>query len=269
MFEERIFETRAQGHLLRTMSIRPCGGQPDDAPTLVFLHEGLGSIEQWRDFPRAMTRETGLASLVYDRYGFGGSEPLQKVRDGLHLQREDISCLSALLDACGVRTPILIGHSDGGTIALLYAARFPERPQGVIVEATHVFVEEATRAGIRDALKAYETGGLRERLARYHGDKTDTMFHRWHDDWLAPEFQEWSIEAGLSSIRCPVLVIQGEDDEYGTVAQVESIRNRVSGRVESIMIQACGHNPHHQARERVLREMARFISGLQRSTQLK
>ena len=133
----------------------------------------------------------------------------------------------------------------------------------------HVFVEEATRAGIREALKAYETDGLREKLARYHGDKTAAMFYRWYDDWLAPEFQEWSIEERLSSIRCPVLVIQGEEDEYGTVAQVESIRNRVSGRMESFMIQACGHNPHHQARERVLREMARFISGLQRSTQLK
>jgi pimeloyl-ACP methyl ester carboxylesterase len=265
MFVERIFETRAQGHLLRAKSIKPSGGQPDDAPTLVFLHEGLGSIEQWRDFPQALMRETGLAVLVYDRYGFGGSEPLQKGRDGLHLQREDISCLSALLESCEVRAPILIGHSDGGTIALLYAARFPERPRGVIVEATHVFVEEATRAGIRDALSAYEKGGLREKLVRYHGDKTDAMFSRWCDDWLAPEFQDWSIEASISSIRCPVLVIQGEDDEYGTAAQVESIRNRVSGRVESLMIQACGHNPHHQAREQVLREMARFISGLRRS----
>ena len=133
MFVERLFEIRAQGQLLRTKSIAPTGNQPDDAPTLVFLHEGLGSIEQWRDFPRALVRETGLAALVYDRFGFGGSAPLQKGRDGLYLQREDISCLSAVLDACAVRAPILIGHSDGGTIALLYAARFPERPRGVIV----------------------------------------------------------------------------------------------------------------------------------------
>lgn len=262
MSEERTFEILADGQRLRAMSITPAGGVPADAPTLVFLHEGLGSIEQWRDFPRAVVRETGLAALVYDRHGFGGSEPLRKAKDRLSLQREDLSSLSAVVDACGIRSPILVGHSDGGTIALLYAARFPARPRGVIVEAAHVFVEEATLAGIRDAVRAYETGELRKRLARYHGDNTDAMFCGWKDDWLLPEYRAWDIKASLPSIRCPVLVIQGEDDEYGTVAQVEAIRSGVSGRAESLLIPRCGHNPHHQAMERVLQVMTRFISGL-------
>jgi pimeloyl-ACP methyl ester carboxylesterase len=263
MLEERIFEVETDNHRLRIKSIAPAGGSPADGPTLVLLHEGLGSIGQWRDFPEALVRATGLAALVYDRYGFGGSTPLRKARDGVHLQREDTSCLTAVLESCAVRAPILIGHSDGGTIALLYAARFPAKPRGVIVEAAHVFVEEATRTGIREARRAYESDGLRERLARYHGDKTDEMFGRWYDDWLSPEHQNWNVEASLTAIRCPVLVIQGEDDEYGTRDQVESICSRVSGRAESVVIAGCGHNPHLQARQRVLREMARFIAGLQ------
>lgn len=262
MSEERIFEIEVGGQRLHTKRIMPAGGGAADAPTLVFLHEGLGSIGQWRDFPAALVRATGLVALVYDRYGFGNSSPLLKERDELYLQREDISCLTAVLEHCDIQKPVLIGHSDGGTIALLYAASFPERPLGVIAEAAHVFVEEATQAGIREARQAFETGGLRGKLARYHGDKTDEMFYRWYDEWLLPAYGNWNVEAHLSSIRCPVLVIQGKDDEYGTVSQVESICGRVAGRAESVLIPACGHNPHLQARQIVLREMTRFIAGL-------
>ena len=260
-FEERTFFVRANGHNLRVMSILPSGLQGAGEATLVFLHEGLGSIGQWRDFPRALAEATGLGAVVYDRHGFGGSDPLNR-GDEQALQREDLDGLVRVLDACAVRAPILVGHSDGGTIALLYAAQFPERPRGVITEAAHVFVEEATLAGIRNAVQVFETGELRRKLFRYHGENTDTMFYSWKDDWLLPCYREWNIASSLQSIRCPVLVMQGEDDEYGTVAQVEAVAGGVSGRAERVLIPGCGHNPHHQARERVLSEMKRFIEEL-------
>src|SRR6185369_9697949 len=191
------------------MMMLPDGALPGAVPCLVFLHEGLGSIGQWRDFPRELARETGLCALVFDRPGFGCSDPLPRPRDGRYLQREDLGSLIAVLDACQIAYPILIGHSDGGTLALLYAAAFPERTPGVIVEAAHVFVEELTLAGIRSAEKAYDGGVLRGGLTRYHGEQTDRMFRRWLDDWLSPEFATWNVEERLGAITCPVLVIQG------------------------------------------------------------
>ena len=262
MFDERTFEITAGRHSVRARSISLAPGASNDAPTMVFLHEGLGSIEQWRDFPRAMVRETGLSALVYDRPGFGGSQPLQRPADGACLQREEISDLTAVVDAFGIRAPILVGHSDGATIALLYAARFPERPRAVIAEASHVFVEQATLTGIREAVRLYETGDLRQKLIRYHGDKIDQVFYGWRDDWLLPEFGAWSIEARLSSIACPLLIVQGEDDEYGTLLQVEALEKGVSGKTQSVLIAGCGHTPHLQAKERTLQEMVRFVSGL-------
>lgn len=261
LLEENNFFVPVGGHNLRVMTITPPGRPNGNEATLVFLHEGLGSIGQWRDFPRALAEATGLGAVLFDRCGFGGSDPLNRGNEP-SLQREDLSGLAGVLDACPVRAPILIGHSDGGTIALLYAARFPERPLGVITEAAHVFVEEATLAGIRHAVRAFETGGLRQRLARYHGKNTDAMFHGWRDDWLLPRYSEWNIESSLRSIRCPLLLIQGEDDEYGTAAQLEAIAGGVSGRAEIALIPECGHNPHHQARERVLAGMKQFIDGL-------
>jgi pimeloyl-ACP methyl ester carboxylesterase len=260
--EERTFFVHVGGHNLRVMTLSPPGPPQANEATLVFLHEGLGSIGQWRDFPRLLAETTGLKALVYERYGFGGSDPLQEPRDGRYLEREAHEYLPEVLALCGVTTPILIGHSDGGTIALLYAARFPDLPRGVITEAAHVFIEEVTLTGIREAVKAFETGGLREKLARFHGDGTDTMFHGWSDTWLEPEFREWTLEERLVQIRAPLLVIQGEDDEYGTQAQVEAICSRVSGPAERFMVPECGHIPHYQARAVVLQEMTRFIGKL-------
>lgn len=260
-FEERIFFVQANGRNLRVMTVLQPGGQGAGEATLVFLHEGLGSIGQWRDFPRLLAEATGLGALIYDRQGFGGSDPLDRGNQQ-YLQREDLSSLTAVLDACSVRAPILIGHSDGGTIALLYAARFPDHPRGVITEAAHVFVEEATLAGIRNAVQAFESGELRQKLYRYHAENTDSMFQGFKDDWLLPCYREWNIESCLPSIRCPLLAMQGEDDEYGTVEQLNAISGAVSGRVASVLIPACGHNPHLQAGERVLAEMKQFIDGL-------
>jgi len=259
--EERTFTVQAGGHNLRVMSLSPSATLSADEATLVFLHEGLGSIGQWRDFPRALAEATGLGAVVFDRYGFGGSDLLART-DGTYLQREDLAGLAGVLDACHVRTPILIGHSDGGTIALLYAARYPERIRAVITEAAHVFVEEATLSGIHNAAQAFEAGDLRHRLARYHGENTDAMFRGFTEDWLSPRYRGWNIEACLPAIRCPVLVLQGEDDEYGTIAQVEAIAGGVSGRAQRVLIPGCGHAPHLQARELVLGEMKLFIDGI-------
>lgn len=191
-----------------------------DPPVLVFLHEGLGSIAQWRDFPAALCRATGLAGLVYDRWGFGGSEPLELPRPRDYLEREAERALPRVLEACGVERPILVGHSDGGSIALLYAAAHPARPLACITEAAHVFVEAVTLDGIRAAADAWRTGGLPARLARYHGDKTEAVFRGWTETWLRADFRDWNIEARLPAIACPLLVIQGADDEYGSKAQV-------------------------------------------------
>lgn len=260
-FEERTFLVQAGRHNLRVMTVLPSGEQDAGEATLVFLHEGLGSIGQWRDFPRALAEATGLGAVIYDRQGFGGSDPLDRGNQQ-YLQREDLSSLAAVLDVCSVHAPVLIGHSDGGTIALLYAAQLPERPRGVVTLAAHVFVEEKTLAGIGAAVQAFETGELKQRLSRYHAENTDSMFCGFKDDWLQPRYREWNIEACLQNIRCPLLVIQGEDDEYGTAAQVEAITAGVSGPVGSVLIPGCGHSPHHQARERVIGEMIRFIDGL-------
>lgn len=231
----------------------------DGPPVLVFLHEGLGSIAQWRDFPAALCRAVGLPGLIYDRWGFGGSDPLELPRPRDYLDREAERVLPQVLDACAVNRPVLVGHSDGGSIALLYAAAFPARPLACITEAAHVFVEPATLTGIRAAAAAWRTGDLPARLARYHGDKTEAVFRGWTETWLRADFRDWNIEARLPAITCPLLVIQGQDDEYGSRAQVEAIVGHSGGPAEAVLVPACGHSPHHQQPAAVLAAMARFI----------
>ncbi len=231
----------------------------DDPPVLVFLHEGLGSIAQWRDFPAALCRAVGLPGLIYDRWGFGGSDPLELPRPRDYLEREAEVALPQVLEACGVKRPILVGHSDGGSIALLYAAAFPARPLASITEAAHVFVEAVTLDGIRAAVEAWRTGDLPARLARYHGDKTEAVFRGWTETWLRPDFRDWNIEARLPAIACPLLVIQGADDEYGGPAQVEAIVRQSGGPAEALLVPDCGHTPHHQQPAAILAAMTRFI----------
>jgi pimeloyl-ACP methyl ester carboxylesterase len=230
-----------------------------DRPTLVFLHEGLGCIELWRDFPETLCEATGCPGLVYDRKGYGGSEKFKGPWPPDYLQKESLTYLPELLNACHVDRTILIGHSDGGTIALIAAAIHGNLVCAVITEAAHIFVEEKTITGIRKAVEAFETTPLKEKLNRYHKENTETIFYRWSDRWLSSEFLKWNIERYLPNIICPILVLQGRDDEYGTPAQIQGIANQVSGPVSSKLIPDCGHVPHHQAKNVVLCEMTQFI----------
>lgn len=230
------------------------------ASTLVFLHEGLGSIAQWRDFPESLCLQTGLPGVVYERRGHGRSDPLRKSRTPSYLHEEALEVLPRLMSELHILRPILIGHSDGGSIALIYASAFPERAKAVITEAAHVFVEEVTIEGIRKAVAVYEKTNLREQLEKYHGEKTDAMFRAWSETWLSEEFRNWNIEEYLTGIKCPVLAIQGADDEYGSPAQVESIVKRVSGKAESLLIAGCGHIPHQQASKTVVEAIINFIN---------
>ena len=252
------FDLQAAGHRLHAERLLP--PQASAGPTLVFLHEGLGSIGQWRDFPAQLCALTGLPGLVYERWGFGRSDPLTGPRPKDYLLREARDSLPEVLAAAGIADPpILFGHSDGGSIALLFAAAFPGRTRAIVSEAGHVFVEAVCLTGIRAAGVAYERGDLRKGLHRYHGANTDALFRGWHDTWLRADYRDWNIEAELRRIVCPTLIVQGADDEYATRAQVDAIAAGVSGPKEILWLADCAHAPHHQARETVLANAARFI----------
>ena len=229
-------------------------------PNLVFLHEGLGCIELWRDFPEKLCLSTGCSGLVYDRKGYGESEPFEDTWPSDYLHKEALIYLPALLKTVGVTDIVLIGHSDGGTIALMAASFYNNRIRGIITEAAHIFVEDITLSGIRRAVIDFETTVLKEKLSHYHKKNTEAIFYRWANRWLSSEFKSWNIEEYLIKITCPVLAIQGEDDEYGTPAQIEGIANLVSGPADVVLIPKCGHVPHFQAPKRVLGEMKQFIS---------
>lgn len=255
----KSFQFIAAGHRLHAERIEPGSvTRGTEGTTLVFLHEGLGSVGQWRDFPSLLSEKTGLPALVYDRWGYGNSEPFTLPRPAGYLHDEAIASLPAVLEACGIASSILVGHSDGGSIALIHAATRPEAVRAVITEAAHVFVEDVTLEGIREAVKVYASTDLGRRLARYHGDKTDLVFRGWADTWLSPEFRDWNIEEYLPGVRCPILIIQGIDDQYGTPSQVDAIRRQVSGRAVPMLVR-CGHIPHAEAKEEVLEAMAGFI----------
>jgi len=228
-------------------------------PVVVFLHEGLGSIAMWKDFPQRFCEQHGLRGLVYSRYGYGNSTPRPAAErwapDFMHRQAREV--LPALLAVLGIGRPWLFGHSDGGSIALLYAASFPENLRGVIVVAPHIFVEDISVESIRVARDAYLSQGLRERLARYHAD-VDSAFWGWNDIWLDPAFRDWNIEAELGAIRCPVLAVQGEDDEYGTLEQIHGIA-RKAPQTRILVLPHCGHSPHRDQPEALSREAGSFI----------
>ncbi|HEX8174951.1 MAG TPA: alpha/beta hydrolase [Pyrinomonadaceae bacterium] len=236
------------------------GQSPEQATTLVFLHEGLGCVTTWRDFPKRLSEATGCSALVYSRLGYGQSDPVQIPRPVSFMHDEALITLPQVLEVAGVRDAILVGHSDGGSIALIYAGSRPGiRLRGLILEAPHVFVEEISVESIAKAAINYQSGELKSALERHHGENVDCAFWGWNRIWLDPAFRSWNIEEYLPCISAPVLVIQGENDEYGTLRQVESIESKCRGHVQSIVLPDCGHSPHRDQPERTLEVMATFV----------
>lgn len=231
-------------------------------PYLVFLHEGLGCTEMWKQFPDNLCRETGCPGLIYDREGYGRSSGLRKDRTVHYLHDYALGELPEVLNALIPGQPyILIGHSDGGSISLIFGAEKPALLKGIITEAAHVFVDLLTVTGVREADNAYDKGGFKG-LSKYHGKKTHRIFKGWSDTWLSPWFRSWNIEYILPSVECPVLVIQGKDDHYGTLGQVESIVSKVSGRSGRFLVPGCGHSPHLDQPDAVTEKMMHFIKEL-------
>ena len=244
------------------------GADRPGAPWLVFLHEGLGSVAMWRDFPAALCAAVGCRGLVYSRPGYGRSTPRAPTQtwglDFMHRQAQDV--LPALLRALGIDTaaepPWLFGHSDGGSIALLHAASFPERVAGSVVMAPHIFVEDISVASIEQAARAYMETDLRQRIARYHDDP-DSAFWGWNRAWLSAPFRAWNIQAELGAIRCPVLAVQGVEDEYGTLAQIRGIAQRAP-QTQLLELAACGHSPHKDQADALIAAVHRFYSSQHR-----
>lgn len=234
------------------------------APTLVFLHEGLGSVAMWHNFPQRLCDAAGVHGLVYSRPGYGRSTPRDRNErwelDFMHRQAHEL--LPALLHELQLdgdtQPPWLLGHSDGGSIALLYAARFPHRVSGLVVMAPHVFVEKVAIASIQQARHHYERTDWRQRLARYHDDP-DSAFWGWNDVWLHPPFAHWNIEAEITGITCPLLAMQGLDDEYGTLEQIHAIARKLP-QAELLELPQCGHAPHRDQTLRVIEEVTRFVN---------
>lgn len=223
------------------------------------MHDSLGCVELWRDFPERLAAATQCNYLVYDRLGYGKSGPFENpVRDKHYLEAE-ATFLHQLLVEHNLEKVILFGHSDGGSIALLTAALFPERIHALITAGAHVFVEEVTLAGIRAAQEAYTTTNLPQRLAKYHGAKTDALVKAWTETWLSPAFRDWNLTAFLPQITCPALIIQGEDDEFGTPAQVEAIVAGCSGPAQAWLIPGVQHNPHKEVPEEVIKKVEFFL----------
>lgn len=230
------------------------------AQTIVMLHEGLGSVAAWKGFPHQVAARTGCGVLVYSRYGHGNSDKLMEQRPVSFMHHEGEAVLPELLDKLGIERPILLGHSDGGSIALICAGTYPERCAALILEAPHVFVEDLSVASITEAKVNYQTTDLPQKLARYHAHPDET-FWGWNDIWLDPEFRSWNIEEYLDGIRCPVLCIQGEQDQYGTIAQVQAIKARVPA-TEILMLPGCKHSPHRDQLEMTLQAIAEFVGKL-------
>jgi len=231
-----------------------------DGPVVVLLHDSLGSVRLWRDFPERLAEATGLEVLAYDRRGHGASDPFgagARTRGYLH---EEAATLEQVLAAADVREAVLVGHSDGGTIALLAAALHPARVRAVVAEAAHVFVEDRTLEGVREAEKALACGDLLARLERHHGAKAAPLAAAWIGTWLSPTFRSWNVEAELRRITCPVLVLQGAEDEYGTEAQVHAIARGVAGPVRPVIAPGLRHTPHREDPGAVLRLIAGHLA---------
>ncbi|MCC9620513.1 alpha/beta hydrolase [Thalassospira sp. MA62] len=262
------FYLTVAGSSLSCQRIRPFGCR-EDAPTIVFLHEALGTIRMWRDFPAKLATATGHPVLIYERRGHGRSDPHE---DGaiprgtdFHNIESDVY-LRGLISELGLVRPILFGHSDGATIALKYAAHFPDQVTALISEAAHVFVEDVTLAGINDAARTYAETDWKTKLERHHFFQTDAVFRAWVDTWRQPEFRDWNMVDDLASITCPSLIIQGDDDAFGSDEQVHTICANISGPTTKLLIKNCGHIPHFDQPDQVINACSALLNRPNRTT---
>jgi pimeloyl-ACP methyl ester carboxylesterase len=227
-------------------------------PTIVMLHEGLGSVAHWKDFPSQLAEEMGVGVFVYSRYGNGYSDALREPRSPTYMHHEAQIVLPEILQKARIERPLLLGHSDGASIAILYAGIFPDAPAGVILEAPHVFVEDVAVSSIAQTKVLYNETDLPRRLGRYHAN-VDSMFWGWNNIWLDRSFRTWNIESYLDFITCPVLLIQGTNDEYGTIRQVEAIQKRLPF-AHVLMLPNCGHSPHGDQRDATVNRIVQFVA---------
>ncbi|SHF43300.1 Pimeloyl-ACP methyl ester carboxylesterase [Chryseobacterium sp. OV279] len=253
VMEERLIEVR--GQKLYTAYHQ----SSEEKPVIIFLHDSLGCTQLWRDFPMKLAEATGCNILMYDRLGYGKSGPMLTHERPVNYMEWEADVLNDLLAELNISNVILFGHSDGGTIALIAAAKYPEKVHSVICEAGHIFVEEVTLKGVYDAWDAYKTTNLAERLQKYHGDKVEMLFKAWTETWTREDYRSWNIEYLLKDIQCPLLFIQGEADEYGTLDQVEKTVSQVSGTAEKYIIPEAGHTPHKEVPELVLSRASVFM----------
>ena len=235
-----------------------------DLPVIVMLHEGLGSIAHWKDFPSLLAEATGAGVFLYSRYGHGGSDALNEPRSVDYMHREAQVVLPEILRQAGIERPLLLGHSDGASIAIIYAGTFPDSAAGLILEAPHVFVEDVSVSSIAQARVSYQETDLSQRLGRYHRS-VDALFWGWNNIWLDPGFRGWNIESFLDAIRCAVLVLQGAEDEYGTTKQIEAIQRRIPS-ASAVILDDCKHAPHRDRCETTVSNINQFMRALSSST---
>jgi len=234
--------------------------QFENRPTIVFLHDSLGCVQLWRYFPEKLCTALKCNMLIYDRQGYGKSSSLPTHHRTKDYLVKEADVLHHLLSELGRKNVILFGHSDGGSIALIAAGKYPSMVSALVVEAAHVFVEEVTLQGIRAAAREYANTNLRMRLEKYHAEKTETVFKAWTETWLSDDFRSWNIEHFLPRITCPLLFIQGAEDEYGTSKQMEAVSELVKGKVKTVLIPGVHHTPHKEAGMKVMEEVVAFLN---------
>ena len=243
----------------RELEFHRYAASKDGLPPIVMLHEGLGSVTTWRDFPAVLAERTGAEVVVYSRYGYGNSTRRREPFGVDYMHKAALEELPGFLASMKIEKPILFGHSDGASIALIHAGAHPENVEGVIVEAPHVFTEQISVDSIATIRKVYDASDdLKNRLGRHHADP-DVSFKGWNEVWQLPAFLDWNIEEYLPNIICPTLVIQGAGDEYGTLEQVDRIERGVGGNFEKLILEACGHAPHRDQADAVLAAVARYV----------